>query len=155
MIFLCENNEYAISVPRRKQMAIGDIVAKAAGYGMPGVSVDGRDVFAVYRAVQEAAARARRGEGPTLMVANTYRIDPHTSNDPDRFYRTPEEIADQRKHDPVARFSTFLKQHGFLTEEQDRAIAARVAAEVDDATDYARSAPSPTPEDALLYLYGS
>ncbi|MEK7215810.1 MAG: thiamine pyrophosphate-dependent enzyme, partial [Chloroflexota bacterium] len=80
---------------------------------------------------------------------------PHTSNDPDRFYRDPEEIAEQRKHDPVLRFSTFLKQHGFLTEEQDATIAARVAAEVDEATDYARSAPPPVPEDAPLYLYGS
>ncbi|MSQ27239.1 MAG: thiamine pyrophosphate-dependent dehydrogenase E1 component subunit alpha [Dehalococcoidia bacterium] len=155
VIFLCENNEYAISVPRRKQMAIDDISNKAVGYGMPGVSVDGRDVFAVYRAVQEAAARARRGEGPTLVVANTYRIDPHTSNDPDRFYRDPKEITEQRKHDPVLRFSAFLNQHGFLTEEQDAAIAARVAAQVDEATDYARSAPQPVPEDAALYLYGN
>ncbi len=155
VIFLCENNEYAISVPRSKQMAVNDIATKAAGYGMPGVSVDGRDVFAVYRAVQEAAARARRGDGPTLVVANTYRVDPHTSNDPDRFYRTQEEIAEQRKHDPVARFSAFLKQHGFLTEEQDQDITARVAAQVDDATDYARSAPDPSPEDVFRYLYGS
>lgn len=155
VIFLCENNEYAISVPRRKQMALDDIAVKAAGYGMPGVSVDGRDALAVYRAVKEAADRARAGGGPTLVVANTYRFVAHTSNDPDRFYRTPEEVAEERKDDPIIRFSGFLKQHGFLTEAQDQAIIARAAAEVDEATDYARAAADPKPEDALLYLYGN
>ena len=155
VIFLCENNEYAISVPRSKQMRVQDIATKAVGYGMPGVSVDGRDILAVYRATKEAADRARSGGGPTLVVANTYRMAAHTSNDPDRFYRTPEELAEERKDDPLTRFSAYLKKHGLLTDAQDQEFAERAANEVDEATDLARSSPSPQPEDALLYVYGS
>ncbi len=154
VIFLCENNEWAISVPRSRQMAVADIAAKAAGYGMPGVSVDGRDLLAVYRVTLEAADRARRGDGPTLVVANTYRFEAHTSNDPDRFYRTRDEVLQQRKDDPILRFRSFLMNRGLLNDEQDQDLGDRIAAEVEDATDFARASADPRPEDALLYVYG-
>ncbi len=154
VIFFCENNEYAISVPRSKQMPIKDISIRAAGYGMPGVSVDGRDVFAVYQATSEAAALARSGGGPTLLVANGYRLTPHTSNDPDKTYRTREEFERfQHTHDPVPIFRRTLMETGVLDEAKDKAFAEKIAGEVEDATDFARNAADPVPEQALRYVY--
>lgn len=155
VIFFCENNDYAISTPRRLQMATETIAARAEGYGFPGVTVDGNDVLAVYHATREAADRARRDEGPTLIEAKTYRFSPHTSNDPDRAYRTHEEIEAHRAQDPILRFRRYLEESGLLPPEREEEVRRQAVAAVDDATEYAQNSPDPAPEGALENVYGS
>ena len=152
VIFFCENNSYAISVPLRKQMAIENISARAAGYGFPGLTIDGNDVLACYQATKKAAQRARAGEGPTLIEAQTYRLRPH-SNDDDRRYRDREEVEAWKTKDPIPRFRSYLEEHGFLTADQNEAMNKRVAKEVDDATEFAEKAADPRPEDALTGVF--
>ena len=122
-IFFCQNNQWAISVPLKKQTAAESIAAKAVAYGMPGVQIDGNDILAVYKAVKEALDRARRGEGPTLIEAVTYRMGPHTSSDDPTRYRSKEEVEEQRKRDPIIRFETYLKAKKVLTDTQIKKIA--------------------------------
>lgn len=153
VIFFCENNSYAISVPLRKQMAIENISARAAGYGFPGLTIDGNDVLACYQATKEAAQRARAGEGPTLIEAQTYRLRPHSSDDDDRRYRDREEVEAWKTKDPLPRFRSYLEEHGFLTADQNEALNKRVAKEVDDATEFAEKAADPRPEDALTKVF--
>src|SRR5207245_11349213 len=93
VVFICENNGYAISVPQSRQMAIANLADRAAGYGFPGVVVDGNDVLACYEVARQAVERARRGEGPTLIEAKTYRFTAHSSDDDDKRYRQAEEVA--------------------------------------------------------------
>lgn len=153
VLFFCENNAYAISVPLTKQMAIENVADRAKGYGFPGVVVDGNDVLAVYEATKQALDRARRGEGPTLIEAKTYRLVPHSSDDDDRRYRSREEVEAWRKQDPIERFKHELLKAGILTEALDAEIREGVAREVDDATEFAEQSPSPPPESALLHVY--
>ncbi|WP_031408402.1 thiamine pyrophosphate-dependent dehydrogenase E1 component subunit alpha [Geobacillus vulcani] len=153
VIFMCENNKYAISVPISKQLACEKVSDRAIGYGMPGYTVDGTDPLEVYRVVKEAADRARRGEGPTLIEAVTYRLTSHSSDDDHRVYRTEEELAEARAKDPIISFAHYLKEVGVLTDALDEAIQARVMKEVNDATDYAEKAPYAEPEHALRYVY--
>lgn len=155
VIFFCENNRYAISVPQSKQMAIDNVADRAASYGFPGIIVDGTDLLAVYTTVKEAAERARRGEGPTLVEAKLYRFHPHTSDDDDRTYRSPEEVAAWRAHDPLTLFSGRLLEIGALTEEQLAAISTQIRAEVDAATDAAEAAPYPEADTFDRYVYGA
>src|SRR4249919_1437869 len=124
VIFVCENNHYAISVPQSKQMAILDVAERAAGYGFPGVVVDGNDVLACYAAMKRAHDRARAGEGPTLFECKTYRFQPHTSDDDDRSYRSREEVEEARHHDPLVEFGTYLSQHGILDDAAQGALRA-------------------------------
>ncbi len=154
VIFFCQNNQYAISVPLDQQMAVANVAERAAAYGMPGVTVDGNDVLAVYRAAREAVERARSGGGPTLLEARTYRPVPHSSDDDDRSYRSREEVAAWKKRDPILRFETYLEEHGILGAEFEEETLERVMAEVDDATRYAESAPDPRPEDAFGPVWG-
>lgn len=153
VIFMCENNQYAISVPIEKQYACKQISDRAIGYGMPGVTVDGNDPLAVYEAVKEAADRGRRGEGPTLIEAMTYRLTPHSSDDDDRSYRSKEEVDNAKKLDPIPAFATYLRDVGVLTDSIEQEMEARIERVIDDATEYAEQAPYPDPEDALLYVY--
>lgn len=153
VIFMCENNQYAISVPISKQLACEKVSDRAVGYGMPGYTVDGTDPLEVYRVVKEAADRARRGEGPTLIEAVTYRLTSHSSDDDHRVYRTEEELAEARAKDPIITFANYLKETGVLTDERDEEIQARVMKEVNEATDYAEKAPYAEPEHALRYVY--
>jgi len=155
VVFFCENNGYAISVPLKKQMAIAHVSQRAAGYGFPGVTVDGNDALAVYAASKEALQRARAGEGPTLIEAVVQRLVPHSSDDDQRRYRSQEEIEAGKLADPVPLFKAYLEGQGLLTEEQNEEINKRVAKEVDDATDFAEKSPYPEPEDALTRVYGS
>jgi 2-oxoisovalerate dehydrogenase E1 component alpha subunit len=127
-VFLVQNNRYAISVPLSRQSKAPTLAHKAIGYGMPGVVVDGNDVIAVYTAVQEAADRARRGDGPTLIEAMTYRMDAHTNADDATRYRSDDEVQEWRRADPLARFERFLRHEGLL----DDAAAATVAAEAEE-----------------------
>ncbi|MCA1030665.1 thiamine pyrophosphate-dependent dehydrogenase E1 component subunit alpha [Bacillus timonensis] len=153
VIFMCENNKYAISVPYEKQVACEKISDRAIGYGMPGFTVDGNDPLEVYKAVKEAADRGRRGEGPTLIETISYRLTPHSSDDDDRSYREQDEVAEAKKKDPIFLFETYLKEVGVLTEEKLTEINERIAAAVNEATDYAENAPYAEPESALKHVY--
>jgi 2-oxoisovalerate dehydrogenase E1 component alpha subunit len=148
VIFLVENNVYAISVPEKLEVA-GSIAQRAEGYGFPGHEVDGNDVLAVYEVAKEAFERARKGEGPTLIEAKTYRLTAHSSDDDDRRYREREEVEDWRQKDPITRFERHLEEAGLLDEEKKEEIGSRIKAEVDEAVEYAEEAPFADPEEAL------
>ncbi len=153
VVFVCENNGYAISVPQSHQMAIQNVADRAAGYGFPGVVVDGNDVLACYEVARQAVERARRGEGPTLIEAKTYRFTAHSSDDDDKRYRQAEEVAIWRQKDPIQRYATYLREAGILQEPVEAEITERVNQEVDDATDYAEQAPDPTPDDLTTFVF--
>ena len=155
VIFLCENNRYAISVPQSKQMAIENVADRAQGYGFPGVVVDGNDVLAVYAVTKEAVARARAGEGPTLIEAKTYRIVPHSSDDDDRHRRREEVEVYRKEKDPLHRFQNYLLAHEILSEADFDQLEAEVMDIVDDATEYAEQAPFAPPEYALEHVFAA
>lgn len=136
VIFLCENNCYAMSSPACCMVSVPNIADRAAGYGLPGVMVDGNDAAAVYAAMAEAGARARRGDGPTLIEAKTYRILGHSRGDL-RVYRTREEEAEWAARDPITR----LIASGAMTADEVAAITAAVEQEVADAEQFARESP--------------
>jgi 2-oxoisovalerate dehydrogenase E1 component alpha subunit len=151
VVFVCENNRWAISTPQTKQMAVPDVAAKAAGYGIPGAIVDGFDPVAVYEAVRSAREQAARGDGPTLIEAKCYRFLAHTTDDDDRTYRTREEVEAQRGNDPVPRFERRLLDEGVMDEDQIAQLKREVIAEVNATTDAAEREPLPQPLD----LYGN
>lgn len=153
VIFMCENNQYAISIPVNRQLACERVSDRAQGYGMPGITIDGNDPLAVYEAVKEAAERGRRGEGPSLIETLSYRLTPHSSDDDDRTYRNVEEVNEAKKKDGLLTFTVYLKEVEVLTEDIEVAINKRVKQLVDDATDYAEAAPYAEPETALKYVY--
>src|ERR1700674_675033 len=152
IIFVCENNQYAYSVPVEKSMAIDDVADRAEGYGFDGVAINGNDVLAVYQSTQGALARARAGEGPTLIECKTYRWHGHSEHDK-AFYRTDAELAMWRSRDPIPTFTTYLTGLHVLTDDKAAEIEARVKQTIDDAVDFAQSAPDPNPEDAVTDLY--
>lgn len=154
VVFVCQNNQYAISVPMCKQMAVENVADRAAAYGMPGVIVDGNDVLDAYDAIKEAVERARRGEGPTLVEAKTYRFLPHSSDDDDRTYRPREEVAAWKKRDPLLLFEKYLLEQGLLDEERKQGVQERVTREVEDAVEYATRAPYPDPHSAATGVFG-
>ncbi len=153
IVFLCENNEWAISTPRRQQMAIADIADKAAGYGMPGAIVDGSDPLAVYDTMKIAMDRARSGGGPTLVEAKCYRFLSHTTDDDDRTYRTREEIEAHRHTDPLPRYETWLVAAGIATAADVSQLRKDVLAEVNRVTDEAEALPYPQPSDMYRNVY--
>ena len=153
VVFVCENNGYAISVPERLQIAPPGLVARAAGYGMPGVAVDGTDPEATYRATCAAVARARAGEGPSLLEVRVLRLDPHTSSDDDNTYRSAAEKAEMHAADPLPRFRRSLLERSVLRPAEADALDARVAAAVDAATEAAERSPLPTPSDLPRHVY--
>lgn len=153
VIFMCENNKYAISVPLEKQLACEKVSDRAIGYGMPGFTVDGNDPLEVYKAVKEAAERGRRGEGPTLIETISYRLTPHSSDDDDRSYRAPDEVAQAKTKDPIITFAAYLKEAGVLDDEKEKEVNEKVMKLVNEATDYAENAPYADPELALKYVY--
>ncbi len=144
VIFFCENNRYAISVPLRKQMAVDSIASRAEGYGMPGVEIDGCDIVAVYEATTQAALRARSGDGPTLIEAHVERYLPHTSDDDDTRYRPQEELVEARKRDPLKILAAQLRESGALTDELDESFRSEARRIVNEATDIVESAPYPS-----------
>ena len=152
LVFLIQNNVYAISVPENLQVA-GSIAGRAEGYGFPGVAVDGNDVLAVYEAAKEAVGRARRGEGPTLIEARTYRMTAHSSDDDDRRYREREEIEAWRLKDPIVRFEKYLLENGVFDESQRDELDEEVKAEVKEASAYAEGAPFAEPEEGFAGVY--
>jgi 2-oxoisovalerate dehydrogenase E1 component alpha subunit len=154
VVFVCENNGYAVSVPQRLQMPIQDVAQRAAGYGMPGVVVDGCDVLAVYEAAATALERARNGEGPTLLETKVERLLAHSSADDDARYRPRTEIEQARQlRDPVECFRQRLLDTGLLSQEADPRLREEVSAEVELAADSAEASPPGPPEDALRQVY--
>ena len=150
MIFVIENNQYAISVPIEEEVA-GQIADRARGYDIPGVYVDGNDILAVYKVAKEAVERARSGHGPTLIEAKTYRYYAHTSDDDDKLYRSREEVEMWRRRDPILILNQYLIEarllsHG-LEEELEKAVKAEVAEAV------AVASASPDPSDATSFVY--
>jgi 2-oxoisovalerate dehydrogenase E1 component subunit alpha len=153
VVFVCENNSYAISVPIRLQMANPNVADRAAGYGIAGVTVDGTDVPACYTATQEAVRRARSGEGPTLIDAKIWRINSHTSEDNQQKYRTKEEMEEATRHDPLVRFTEHLVERRWITAEAAAEVQAECDREASEAADWAEQQPDPLPEDALKYVF--
>lgn len=153
VIFICENNRYAISVPQDKQMNVPNVADKACAYGFPGVVTDGNDVIDVYGATKQAVERARAGEGPTLIECKTYRIVPHSSDDDDARYRTKDEVEQWKQRGPIERLRGYMEAHGFWSEEYERDVRARVMAEVNDATEYAEKAPLPDPSTLTRHVF--
>lgn len=153
VIFVVENNGYAISVPVSMQMAVPHVSARASGYGMPGVTVDGSHVLQVYGAAREAVARARRGEGPTLIEVTVPRLTAHSSDDRQEKYRSADDIARSKHDDPVRVFTEELRAWGVLTETQQKEIEARIRREVDQGTEIAEAAPLADPATATRHVY--
>ncbi len=132
-IFLCQNNQWAISVPRWKQTKSQTIAQKAFAYGLPGIQVDGNDVFAVYVAVREAVERARAGKGPTLIECVTYRLSFHTTADDPTKYRAAEEVKEWEARDPLTRLQKYLLHHKLLTQKHLKALEADIQGAIDHA----------------------
>ena len=155
VLFLVENNHYAISVPQSSQMAVANVADRAAAYGMPGVTVDGTDVLAVYEATAVAAKRAVAGGGPTLVEYDVERYLPHTSDDDDTTYRTKEQLEEGRKRDPLLKLQRLLTEAGLLTEERDAEYRAAAKREIDAATDASEAAPYPETDDFFKHVYAN
>jgi len=153
VIFIVQNNQYAISVPPEMQMAVPSSADKACGLGLPGEMVDGTDVFAVFGAVSKAVERARKGNGPSLIETRMYRITPHSSDDDDRTYRSREEVEENKKRDPLLLARTLLEKEGLLTAAQIDEMEAKAKTMVDEAVKAAEAAPYPAPEDAAYPVY--
>lgn len=133
LVLFCQNNQYAISVPRAWQTASGTLAQKAIAYGMPGIQVDGNDILAVIHATAEAVARARAGKGPTLIEAVTYRMSVHTTADDPSKYRSKDEEEVWAVKDPITRFNDYLVGKGVLAEDEHAAIAEEVRLEISEA----------------------
>lgn len=153
VVFLVENNQYAISVPQEKQMAVASAADKACGLGLPGIEVDGTRVFEVYDEVLQAVENARKGEGPTVIEANMYRLTPHSSDDDDRSYRTREEVAEHKKEDPIILAKQTLIDERIITQEEYEEMEEKAKAEVDQAVKAANEAPYPEGEAAATPVY--
>jgi 2-oxoisovalerate dehydrogenase E1 component alpha subunit len=152
-IFIVENNGYAISVPLARQVADSSVAGRAAGYGIPGVTVDGSDVLACYAAAREAVTRARAGDGPSLIECKVTRLTGHSSDDQQTKYRTEEELAADRSLDPLPKFREQLVEAGILTPEAETRIEDAIKEAVHDATEYAESQPDPQPSTAMKWVY--
>jgi len=152
VIFFCENNSYGEGTAIERCTPITDLVVRAAGYGIHGISVDGNDILAVYESVNEAAGRARSGCGATFIEAKTYRWRGHYEGDP-QVYRSPEEIETWKQRDPIAALRARLLQAGLFQDGDLEELQGQVFAQLDEAVAFAAAAPRPAPEDALAGVY--
>jgi pyruvate dehydrogenase E1 component alpha subunit len=156
IVFACENNEYGEFTPRDKTMAITDVVDRAAGYGMPGVIVDGMDVIAVHEAAVEAVERARQGGGPSMIEAKTYRFyNHHGVQNLGLKYRSDEEVAIWKLRDPIFTFEDRMIENGVATRANFDDIWAELRADIDTAIQFAEDSPYPTPDQILVNVYTS
>ena len=153
VIFLVENNIYAISVRQELQMATENVAQKANGLGLPGYSIDGLDVRVVYETIAQAAERARAGDGPTLVEVIVSRMTPHSSDDDDRTYRSREEVEQMKIDDPLPKFAQELKSEGVLTEEAIEEMEARAKEQIQEAVEYAEGADYPDISEARHPVY--
>lgn len=152
VVFICENNLWAVSVPTSCSLAIHDIADRAVGYGIPGVVVDGQDVMAVHEVAGEAVARAKSGKGPTLIEAKTYRFQGHFVGDAGA-YRPKEEIEHWMSRDPIQLFQAKLIDMKALTESEAKEIDEAALKEMDEAVEFAKESPFPNPEETLDNVY--
>lgn len=152
-IFMCQNNGWAISVPRSKQTIAQTLAQKGIAAGIYCIQVDGNDVLAVYKATRDAADRARKGEGPTLIEALTYRMGPHSTSDDPSKYRNPQEAVEWQKKDPVERFKMYLQKKGIWNAEWEAKLQADSDAAVEKAISEAESDNNPQIEDMFKYVY--
>jgi pyruvate dehydrogenase E1 component alpha subunit len=152
IIFFCENNQYGEGTPQHKQAPIRQLSLRAASYGMPGVTIDGNDVLAVYEATSEAVTRARAGEGPTFIEGMTYRYRGHYEGDP-QVYRPRAEVEAWQTRDPIPRFKRVLVERG-VAEAQIEALDGEVIQTLDNAVAFARAAPPARAQDTLVGVYG-
>jgi pyruvate dehydrogenase E1 component alpha subunit len=152
VIFVCENNLYAMGTRQSRVMAIENVADRAVAYRIPGVIVDGNDVLAVYEATEKAVERARKGEGPTLIECKTYRLKGHSRVDPAK-YRPKEEVEEWLAKDPIKRFKEKLLQTNTLTESEIQQIEKEVSDEIEEAVKFAMGSPYPAPEEALEDVY--
>jgi len=152
VVFLCENNQFAQYTAVSRMTAGGDLAARAAAYGMPGTRVDGNDVLAVYAATRAAAERARGGDGPSLIVADTYRFYGHNVGEAVP-YRSNEEVAERRKGDPIPRYESWLQEHRVLDPSGCKRVWDEVGEEVEAAVRFAVASPDPDPATALADLF--
>ena len=157
VIYVIENNQYAISMPASKSTKLANLADRAAAYGMSNAVADGMDVLSVYAAVSQAVARARRGEGPTLVECKTYRFRGHHEGDPKRgeTYRTRQEMAEWGARDPIPRLAERIIAGGTATKAELDAIDQETIREVEDAVAFAKESPSPKLEDVASYLFAS
>ncbi len=153
IIFIVENNSYAISVPQDMEMAVPSSADKACGLGLPGISVDGTDMVKVYESVLEAVTRSRSGTGPSVIEARAYRLTPHSSDDDDRSYRTREEVDEHKKEDPLLVSQRTLESKKILTKKKIEEMESKAQAIVDQAVTNAMAAPFPEAEEALHPVY--
>ena len=153
-VLIVENNGYAISVPVDRQVSVRDVAMRAAGYGIPGVVVDGTDVLACYAAGREAVDRARSGGGPTLIEAKVTRLTAHSSDDQQTKYRSEDDLAEGRAHDPLPIFRAQLREAGVLTDAVESALGAEIDELVEDATDFSESEADPDPATAMDWVFG-
>jgi pyruvate dehydrogenase E1 component alpha subunit len=152
-IFFCQNNQYAISVPRSLQTASETIAQKAIAYGFDGIQVDGNDLFAVIAATKEAVEKARSGGGPTLIEGVTFRFGPHTTADDPTKYRTEEEIEPWKPLDPMIRLRLYLKAKGLWNDEVEQRMTEEAQKEIDQAVIDAEANPPPGPEEIFQYVF--
>ena len=153
VIFICNNNRYAIDMPVEKSMAIPDIALRAQGYGMPGKTIDGNNVLEVYDTVKEAVERARRGGGPSLIECKTYRLRPHCERYQES--RPKEELAYWEERCPVKTYGAYLKETSILDDETERTIGREVAGEIDRAVTFADASPFPQEEEIFDDVYAN
>ena len=152
-IFFCQNNQFAISVPREKQTASKTLAQKAIAYGFDGIQVDGNDLFAVIVATKEAAEKARSGGGPTLIEGVTFRFGPHTTADDPTKYRTEKEIDPWKPLDPLVRLKLYLKEKRLWNEEMEKKIAEEAQREIDQAVKEAEAVPAPEIDEIFKYVF--
>ena len=153
VVFFCENNGYAISESSEKQMSVRHVADRAKGYDIIGATVDGNDALAVYQTTRWNIEECRRGRGPKLVEAKTYRLVPHTSSDDDRRYRTRAELEEWIKRDPIDRFRKRLLEEGTITEDEDAALRAQIKRDIEDAVQSAEASAEPRPGDALRHVF--
>lgn len=155
VVFICQNNGWAISLPQSKQTRSKTIAQKALAYGLPGIQVDGNDPLAMYRATREALTRAREGEGPTFIEAVTYRLMMHTTSDDPKRYRDEAEVDSWRKRDPLPRFRKYLEQKHGWDDKADAAMIEEIRAEIDAAVRRHESRPAPPPDAPFDHVFGT
>ena len=153
VVFFVQNNQYAISTHRSIQTMSKNIALKAVAYGMPGILVDGNDILAVYAATKEAIERARKGEGPTLIEAYTYRLGAHTTSDDPTKYRENEEVEEWKLKDPILRFKLYLKNKGILTDEWEEKTLEKLEKEVMSTFESIENKSDTEIEDIFKYHY--
>lgn len=153
VVFVCQNNQWAISVPLKRQTAAKTLAQKAFAYGFSGIQVDGNDIFAVYQATNEALNRAREGKGPTLIECLTYRLGDHTTADDSSRYRSREEVEQWRKKDPIERLRKYMEKGGLWHKSYEQAVRSEAKEKVEQAVLEEESFPPPDPRDMFCFTF--